>query len=652
MKTLGEPLFARDDTGRLKSRIGTVFLRTPGLVTQTGIHATQRLLWIKELNRERLAAGLPKLTNDEIDDEIAHSVDLLFDDQFVLIRPDPYAMDLAFEADELLQTLVSKRKIRYLNTHEARVRNALCHRGENWRMSRIPFSSEEMNRLIATSRVAIDGMPIYFYNPSTGTRFLTLDTFEWLGRLPQDAFRAHLAEIAKHSALRNRFGYPEIDIFPPKCPFTRQAFEALNVEGLPPKRLHDDYMKLLDTFRQSVPESLREESPENIEWRNLMCSTLISQPNAVVSEEIIPGISPEFYMQIEWLPGARIEDGELIFDSLFEEPDTHPEDAELSHLCDPRAKGVIFNYVRERSNIEFINVGRIGRSLSTRHSEPHRRANVYVVQLKETGQTEPELDILRFQKWCVYEHLDEGKDLITSIMEAVDYTDYILDRRLGCRQLGMNLPAKVTSGRIRETYAGMNPAFHGVRCWVVYFEREYIKGCATDKIPPRRYTDPAFNLRLARLLGEAAATNMIVGRAHADKRVMFDDGDEVIIFDDAGQPSHLVVSDHTGTFAEYVYPLYSSAAAYAACVNRRAPHMPNPRDFAEHYLQAFQARFEHIQQDYRRRARAFDNLFKHLPVDPKGSFSYRWQCVLNRLAATDPATLTAAIRRHIEVLKT
>ena len=61
MKILGDPIFARDETGRLKSRIGTVFLRTHGLVTQTGIHATQRLAWIKELNRERAAAGVPKL---------------------------------------------------------------------------------------------------------------------------------------------------------------------------------------------------------------------------------------------------------------------------------------------------------------------------------------------------------------------------------------------------------------------------------------------------------------------------------------------------------------------------------------------------------------------------------------------------------------
>jgi len=650
MKILGESIFARDETGRLKSRIGTVFLRTPGLVTQIGIHATQRLAWIKELNRERVAAGQPKLANDEIDTEMARSVDLLFDDQFVLIRPDPYAMDLAFEADELLQTVISKRKIRFLNTQNEQVHSALCARGENWRMSRIPRSPEELNQLIANARVDIGGMPIYFYNRSTGTRFLTVATFAWLASLPDILFRAHLCEIAKYSARRNRFGHPEVDTFPPGCPFTRQAFEALDADGLAMDALRAAYQKLLDTFRESVPESLQEEGADNIEWRNLMCSALISQPNTVVAEEIIPGISPEFYMQIEWLPGARIEEGELIFDPVFEEADAHPDDPELTALCDLRAKGIILNYLRELDTIEFINIGRIGRSLSTRTPESRRRASVYIVQVKETGRPEPQLNILRFQKWCVYEHLDEGKSLMQSIMEAVDYTDYVLDRRLGCRQLGMNLPAKVTTGRIYETYAGVNTAYHGARCAFIYFERQYIRGYATDKLRVRLYINPELNRRLAKLLGEAAATNLIVGRTYLDKRVMFDDGDEVIVLDEQGLPDHLIVSDPTGCFMEYQSPLATFASAYAAPVNRRTAFMRNATEFAEMYLEAFHTRFEQTQQEYRRRRRAFDNLFKHQPIDPAGNFAYRWQCVLKRLDASDPQALTAAIRRHIEVL--
>ncbi len=650
MKILGEPIFARDETGRLKSRIGTIFLKTPGLVTQTGIHATQRLAWIKELNRERLEAGRPKLSNKEFDDEMTHSVDLLFDDHFVLIRPDPYAMALAFEADELLQTLVSKRKIRFLNTQQESVRNALRARGENWRMSRLPVSPEEMNRLIANARVAINGMPLYFYNPSTGTRFLTLETFEWLESRSDDVFHKHLEEIVHHSSMRNRFGYPEIDIFPPGCAFTRQAFEALNVEGLSTEALHTAYRKLLDVFRESVPLSLHEETFENIEWRNLLCTALIMQPNAIAPEELLQGLSPEFYMQIEWLPGCRIEEGELLFDPVCEELEITPNDTELTAICDQRAKAVIFNYLREFGTIEYINIGRISRSLSRRVPITQRRTNVYIVQVKEVGKPEPELRILRFQKWGVCEHLDEGKDLIQSIMEAVDYTDYILDRRLGCRQLGMNLPEKVTTGRIPETYTGTNRSYIGARCWAIYFERSYIHGRATDKILPQCYDDPEFNRRLARLLGEAAAVNCIVGRAYPDMGVMFDDGDEVVVLDVDGLPTHLIVSDHTGTFTQYEHPLLSSAKAYAAPVNKRLQHIRNKAEFAQLYLSSFQNRFEHVQQEYRRRKRAFDTLFKHRPLDKAGSFAYRWLCILTRLDDTDAAMLTQHIRCQIDIL--
>ena len=650
MKLLGDPIFARDATGRFKSRIGTVFLKTPGLVTLPGIHVTQRLAWAKELDRARAERGQPPLTSAEFDEEMAHSVDLIFDEEFVLIRPDPFAMELAFEADEALQTLVSKRKIRFLNTHLEDVRNALRARGENWRMSRLPVSPEEINRLIAASRTNIDGLPLYFYNRSTGSRFLALGTFAWLAQQPDDVFRKHLAEIVHYTGKRNRFGHPEIDIFPPGCVFTRQAFEALDTDGLSMGALRAAYCKLLDAFRQSVPVSLQDDTTENIEWRNLMCSALTLQANATASDDFIQGISPEFYMQIEWLPGCRIENGELIFDAICEELEKAPNDPELQALCDSRAKAIIFNYVRELGTIEYINIGRIGRSLSTRSKLSSNRANVYLVQVKEVSNPEPELRILRFQKWDVSTHLDEGKDLLRSIMESMDYTDYILDRRLGCRQLGMNLPLRVVACRLPETYDGTNMPFHGARCWAIYFERAYIHGYATDKISPRRYSDPEFNRRFARMLGEAAAVNSIVGRAYLDREPMFDDGDEVIVCDDHDRPDHLMVADHTGAFTEYVNALVNVARGYAAPVNKRAKLMNNAREFAELYLAAFKTRFELIQQEYQRHKHAFDNLFKHRPLDRAGSISYRWQCILLRLEGTDAAQLTTAIRNHIEIL--
>jgi hypothetical protein len=452
----------------------------------------------------------------------------------------------------------------------------------------------------------------------------------------------------EYAARRNRFWYPEIDIFPTGCAFTRQAFEALNAANLPISALRAAYRKLLDTFRAALPAELRDESDANIEWRNRMCSALTQQPNAVDAEELIQDISPEFYRQIEWLPGCRIVKGELIFDPVCDESDVYPEDIDLKALCDPRAKAVIFNYLREYNTIEYINIGRIGHSLSTRAPVSHR-APVYIVQVKEAGKTKPDLRILRFQKWGVKEHLDDGKDLLRAVMEAMDYTDYILDRRLGCQQLGMNLPPRLATGRIAETYNGHNEAYRGARFWSVYFERAYVSGCATDKIMPDRYADPAFNRRLARLLGEAAAVNCIVGRANVELQVMFDDGDEVIRMDADGLPEHLIISDHTGSFSQYDIRLERDADAYAGPVNRRAAHMPNAKEVAALYLEAFQQRFEQVQQEYRRRKTAFDSLFKHRPLDRKGSIAYRWQCVLARLDTTDAAELCATIRSHMEV---
>lgn len=654
MKLIGEAILARDATGRLKAKIGTVFLRTPGLVTSGVTHFLQRNIWADELNRERQEAGLPKLTEEEELEEKEQSVDLLFDESLVLIRPDPYAMPLAFEADELLQTLVSKRRIRYLNIQNERVRDALTARGENWRMSRVPVSQLEIEQLIANSRVALKCSPIYFYNPSTGTRFLTLDSFRWVGTLQPDEFRAQLRELAKFSALRNRFGHPEVDVFPPGCAFSRRTVASLKTDERSDDDLRSAYQELLDAFTCVVPATLQKESSTNIEWRNRLCSALTTEPNVVATEEILTGISQEFYRQIEWRAGVRIEGAETIFDSVFDEPETFPDDPELHALCDLRARKVIFNYLREVNSIEYINIGSITRSLSQRQSGPVSRRNVYVLQVKEADKPEADLHILRFQKWSIQEQLDKKPDWDETrcIMDASDYIDYVFDRRLGCHQLGMALPKRVMIGRIRETYTGVRESLRNKEYWIVYFIRDYIKGCASDKINENRYADPEFNRRLACLLGDAAAINLIVGRADLEQRVMFDDGDEVIIDNVHGMPDSLVVSDNTGSFSDFKDPLFVAAPSYAKPVNARQKfNMPNAAEFAELYLDAFQRRFVCTQQEYANRKRAFDTLFKHLKVDPNGSFAFRWQCALKRLATTDAAALTAAIRRRIKVLE-
>ncbi|MEI8243335.1 MAG: hypothetical protein WCI17_08730 [bacterium] len=634
-----------------RPRIGTVFLRTPGLVTRTPLHATQRLAWIDALNEARLSSGEGPLREAEVESEWAHSVDLLFTEGHVLIRPDPAGMELAFQADELLQQRlrISKCLIRFLNVANDRVRAALRARGEYWRMNAVPLQQDEIMAHIRGSRVAIDGLPIYYYNQTTGTRFVTQQEFDGLASRPDHVLRKMLIEIKTFSARRNRQGSPEVDFFHAPPVFSRRNLEPVDFVTLDNALLRRKHAELAAAFREAVAPVLREDNPADMEWRNAMFVNLISRPHETSSKEIVQGLSPEFFLQIEWLPGARIEEGELLLDPVFAEADAEPQDSELSALCDLRAREFIFNYVREFGDIEYVNIGRIGRSMSLRREEV-RRNTVYIAEVKQSGNPVPVVRIIRLQKWGIAEHLNDGVDLLTAILRAEDYTDYILDRRLGCRQLGMHLPPHVQTRRISERYMGQNSRYHGQVYWTTYFERDYVAGRASDKLPDTSYQKPEFTRRLARLLGEAACVNLLVGRMRTDRAsVLFDDGDEVILLDAEGLPASLAVSDHTGTFTNYEGDLALNMDVYAAPVNRRAARMPNADEFAQGYLDAFVERFEHIQQVYRERRRAFDSLFKHRPWDPGGSMAYRWFHVLKRLDGAAPRQLAALIREHIRL---
>ncbi len=201
--------------------------------------------------------------------------------------------------------------------------------------------------------------------------------------------------------------------------------------------------------------------------------------------------------------------------------------------------------------------------------------------------------------------------------------------------------------KISESYLPPNSSTPFV-IWTPYFERDYIRGIATDKLPNYRLADGDYALRLARLLGRAAAPNMIVGRCDRGGNALFDDGDEVVLEDDRGLPGEIVVADHTGTFGDYLDDLETFARDYAAPVNRRIGEpLADPQRFAAEYLDAFVERFLEIQQEYRRRKRAFDTLFRHRRRDEAGSFAYRWEQVLARLDRTDPHRVAALIRKHL-----
>ncbi len=645
MKLLGEPIFAKNADGSLVSRIGTIFFRTSGLVTRRGVHAMQRMMWLDEVNAARAAEGKPALTPDEEDEELSSSVDLIFTDEFVLIRPDSDRMDLAFRADDELQTLVSKRKIRFLNTHSAKVRNALRARGENWRMARHPISQDDMARLVESSRVAITGEPIFYYNTATGTRYVTVAGSEILANLPIGEFRRQAKEAQAMLSRRNRMGYVELDLFPTTTPIEiKQQFKSLKIDELSDDELRERVRRIDTEWRMSIPVELRDESIENYEWRNAMCQTLTQSPNETGADEreLIQGISPEFYRQIEWLPGARVDRGEVIFDPLWDEYN-RTRDPELREICDPRVRNILFNLTRLFGDIEYVNIGRIVRSLAREPIAGSRRGCVYIIQYKEARKPLANLYIIRFQKWGIAEHLDEGKDLLQAILEANDYSDYIMDRRLMCQQLGMNLPARVGFGQFTEPYQGSNQ-YNGTTVRAFYYIRSYVPGMASDKIPVAKYRNPAFALRFAQLMGEAAAVDLVVGRRSTEtKENLFDKNFEVIRIGADGLPSRLIVTDHAGSFVNYLHTFEESVAPYAHVVRTRAKLVPDVAAFAQAYVEAFHRKLEETQANYRARRRAFDDLFVHRPFDVAGSGAYRWAKILERLDHCNPAHVAACL---------
>jgi hypothetical protein len=633
---IGEHPFARTPAGKLKARIATAFPDHDTIVTVPGIHVTQRQAFIDHLET------LTPLRPEEKEKAWSRAVDLIVVEGAIQIRPDPNNMALAFLADELLQRLLAKHRIRFLGVLNERVREAIKRRGELWRITPLPKTDAEMRAMIDSSRIGIGGREIYYYGELKGTRFLTFQELQGLGRLDDGELRSHLAEIALHLGRRNAAGNPEVAFFGTetgvsRADFTKKDFLAMDSVGL-----REAYGALVEKFRAAARPELLRDDPENLAWKNAMVAALIGRENELVTEGGLLGLSAEFFMRIEWLPGGRMEEGELVLDPVLDVAEAGGGPGE--HLRDEKSRKFIMNFVREYGDLECVNVGRVIGSLSRRAAAPGRRG-VYIAALKQRQNPAEIVTIIRLQKQGVREYLEQGLSLLDAMISAEEYTEYILDRRLGCRQLGMNLPVRVTAKKISEHYIPAKGA--GYPIWTPYFEREYIRGIATDKLPPTLFESQGFAVKCAHLLGQAAAPNVIVGRCDRTGSPLFDDGDEVMIVDAEGMPHDIVVADHTGTFNDYASPLTEFALKYALPVTRRRSFLADMGSFSRAYCAAFEERLLRIQEDYRRRRKAYDSLFLHLPAQEPGSFAYRWKRVLARLDEANPSALAEMVRGHI-----
>ncbi len=642
---IGEPISVpgkKDSDGKPSSnRIGiaTVFPKSGIIVTLPGVHTTQRMAYTDRIDQERRNQGLDPLDSDQRMEIWLGAVDLLMDDEHVFIRPDPDRMDLSFEADQLLQTIVPRQCIRFLFANNDKVRSAINLRGEAWRIQPLPRSMDDMCQMINRSRVAVQGKPIYYYCGVRGTRILTYQQFVQLGEMRVEELRQHLQEIATLGNRRNAMGWEELQLF--------MAGHGLQVADLLPEslaeyggvQLREMHRRACERFAECVPVAFKQDDVKLAEWRNRMYCTLIAQGDDTLSDEDLLGLSNEYFMQIRWLPGARIEGKELIFDTV----------TNTGELSNSIVHELICNVIREHDKIKFINIGQVERSVSNRvDQKDNGRREVYIMHFRTRDSTRDELQIIRFHKWGVRERLEEGKDLTQAMLESEEYTDFILDRRLACRQLGMNLVSSLITRKIQEIYYGKQGHLNGMRIWTPYVQRDYISGVATDKVPPAKLRDSEFVRSLAQMLGQAAASNLIVGRATPDHKVVFDDGDEILLSNPAGQVTDMVIADPTGAFMNFEHPLTKDAPAYAAPINRRKDRLGNREVFTEIYLQAFVARFDQIQNAYRRHRAAFDSLFSHRRRDPGGNLAHRWTMILKRLDSADPDKLCKIIRDHIK----
>jgi hypothetical protein len=171
-----------------------------------------------------------------------------------------------------------------------------------------------------------------------------------------------------------------------------------------------------------------------------------------------------------------------------------------------------------------------------------------------------------------------------------------------------------------------------------------VRGTATDKIPPPRYRNPAFALKFAKLLGGAAAVDLVVGRrSSATNEILFDHSYEIVLCGDDGLPSSIRVTDHAGSFVEYERELIDCVADYAEPVKSRKAFVADYAAFAAAYAEALAAKVAEVQASYRARRKAFDGLFADRPFDTNGSGAYRWARSLARLDRADPEALRARL---------
>jgi len=630
---LGPDILAKDPAGKSLSPIASIFPNESVLVTGRGIHAELIAMGIEFLRARRLRTERRDLTAEEEQEHYKNAVSLLERDSTVLIRSYPEDMDRVFAADEVLQRLLPKECIQFTGIHIRGVRERMRRRGESWRISSPPTSINEISQHISASRVQVNTGTTYYQSAQTGERFLTYEEFlrirPLLRTAPQEAL-ARLKEINQLSHLVNDLGVPELSFFLPAQRKLRTKLLEDLIVALETATSRQDLERAEDLFHyfalsyaEAAGEELVADGEKHTAWQTTMFCRLYDLNEEVV-EELALGLSAEFHLNVRWLPGARLREKDLIFESNSE----------------PRVRNLITHFLREWPGIVSINVGRVESPLSTRdRTGEEREVYLVVLGLPHGGE---EIRLLRMMKWDAVHRLKQGFPLAQAITDTISYYDYICDRLNAATALEIPILSYTAIQFTEELPAiGEIPVF--------FFDRSYVPGIVTDKIRLAHYAKKGFVVRLARLLGTAAAASMVSGRASfRTGELFFDDGDEVVQLDAEGLPERLVICETTGSFTDWTTPMVE---LLPQCLVRLAVHLEKAREkgisredlksAVGAFTEALTAEIERMQSLLSTRSAALSSLLDARSSEPR-SVRARWESMLDRLAAADISELKHA----------
>ncbi len=624
---IGPDFFEKDQNGDLLSPIASVFPKYRTIINVRGIHACHISIMLELLKRRSHAEDRGEIDEGELELELYNdAVSLLFRDTLILVRSDPADMERVFAADQILQSFCPKERIQFTGLHIPEVRRQLRHRGESWRVSPAPRSALEISSYVRASKVQVStGLTLYYSAPSGG-RFLTYDEFIRIRPLlrqdPKEAL-ARLEEILNLLERVNSWGSRELSFF-------LSAGARLDSKGLREVvSLLEDFSASTSTeqverafdrfafdFAQSAGSELMVDDYHNPVWRTTMFCRLFGIDEQEMEEWSLD-LSPEFHLNVRWLPGASVVGDELRFD-----PRAHG-----------RVQGLISHFWEKSGGLVSINVGHIEESQSARDISGEER-DVYLVVVTTKDQQDS-IRIIRLMKWDVIQRIRMGIPLDQAIAETIKYRDYILDRLNAATQLGFPI-LSYNEIRLDEDVPGLGllPTF--------FYDRQYIPGVVTDKIPISCYKNPNFIMSLAGLLGAAATFTLVLGRASPRTgKIFYDDGDELIQLNSISIPVRLIIIETTGSFTDWTTPLLT---LLPQCLTRFRVHLDKalesgvPPQIIEWAVAIFAEALSDKLDAIKEIASAPSSKIRFLFSDrtfEQGGIRHRWEGILDRLEATD-----------------